>query len=169
MGYGMWEEQVRRACVDTGLIDPAAAPWIAPVVEQGEREGLGYDAIARMVRSTGDQITADKKRTLGLRANAKVGQRYIDALSPRGKERPMDAAFLVVQRAMHQLALGNPSDLFESSVVDEVEISFAEDDRTCGAVKKLDGQKFRKDAVPQLPLPDCDAEYCRCLYLPVIA
>ena len=165
----MWEELVKRACIDTGLINPAAASWIAPYVEQGEREGLGYDTIARNVRSVGDQLTADEKRALGIRANAKACRKYVDALTPLGREKPLDAGFLVVQRAMHQRAVGDPFEIFKPGIVDEVEIMFAADNRTCDAVKKLDGKRYRQGELPRLPLADCDAEYCRCLYFSVVS
>jgi hypothetical protein len=164
----MWEKLVKEACIKTGLIDPAAAVWIAPIVERGEREGLGYQAIARQVRNSGEQLSADEKRALGMRANTKATQKYIGALTPRGREKQYDSAFLVVQRAVHQHALGNPDDLFNDEWIIGVEICAVEDSRTCAAAAKLDGRKFPKGHVPPLPLPECDAEYCRCLYLPVM-
>ena len=44
-------------------------------------------------------------------------------------------------------------------------MSAGNDGRTCKAALELDGKRFRKDEVPELPLPECDAEYCRCLFL----
>jgi hypothetical protein len=164
-----WEKLIAQACVKTALMDPAASSWIAPLVERGESQGLGYDTIARNVRSTGDELSADEKRGLRMRANAKAGRKYVEALTPRGRDRPLDAAFLVVQYAMHQQALGDLSTMFQPGIVDEVEVIFAEDARTCDAVKRLGGKKFRQGEIPRLPLAGCDAEYCRCLYVAIIA
>ncbi len=52
-----------------------------------------------------------------------------------------------------------------SNVVKTIEILFPYDDRTCQAVRKFDGIAIPLDDVPELPLPGCDAEYCRCVYV----
>lgn len=36
--------------------------------------------------------------------------------------------------------------------------------KACGAVRKLDGQRFIGSESPGFPLPDCDAEQCKCRY-----
>lgn len=52
--------------------------------------------------------------------------------------------------------------------VKQVEVVAAEDDRTCEAVWEYDAKYFDIEAVPDLPVPGCDAEYCRCVYAAVI-
>ncbi len=46
----------------------------------------------------------------------------------------------------------------------KIDIIFAEDERTCQAVRAYDGKAFEPDEVPELPVPGCDAEACRCIY-----
>ncbi len=46
----------------------------------------------------------------------------------------------------------------------KIDIIFAEDERTCHTVRAHDGKAFEPDEVPELPVPGCDAETCRCLY-----
>lgn len=155
------------ACRDGGLIKADAAAWILPIVEQGERDGLGYDAIARQIRAHGVPLTHEIKRALGMRANAKLGDAYIAALTTEGKTRIMDAAFLVIQRVMHQTNVENAlEDAREFGGL--LELISPADERTCAAALRLDGHVFAPDKAPELPLPDCDADYCRCLYAAVI-
>ncbi len=46
----------------------------------------------------------------------------------------------------------------------KMDIIFAEDERTCQAVRTYDGKAFEPGEVPELPVPGCDAETCRCIY-----
>ena len=45
------------------------------------------------------------------------------------------------------------------------EIIFSDDDRTCQAVRRLEGKGFLLADVPKLPMPDCDADWCQCQYV----
>ncbi len=45
------------------------------------------------------------------------------------------------------------------------EIIFSDDDRTCQAVRRLEGKVFLLADVPKLPMPDCDADWCQCQYV----
>lgn len=46
----------------------------------------------------------------------------------------------------------------------KIDIIFAKDERTCQAVRAYDGRAIDPDEVPELPVPGCDAETCRCIY-----
>ena len=45
-----------------------------------------------------------------------------------------------------------------------MDIIAADDERTCQAVRAYDGKAFEPDEVPDLPVPGCDADTCRCIY-----
>ena len=49
-----------------------------------------------------------------------------------------------------------------------VEVLAAENDLTCDAVWEYDSKTFDVEKAPDLPVAGCDAEYCRCMYVPVI-
>jgi len=43
-------------------------------------------------------------------------------------------------------------------------VSIALEQNACDAAKSMTGRRFLSDAAPQLPLPDCDALECRCIF-----
>jgi len=43
-------------------------------------------------------------------------------------------------------------------------VSIALEQSACDAAKSMTGRRFLSDAAPQLPLPDCDALECRCIF-----
>jgi hypothetical protein len=45
------------------------------------------------------------------------------------------------------------------------EIVYTNDSRTCEAVKKYKGKYFDSDNDIKLPVPGCDAEKCRCVFV----
>jgi hypothetical protein len=56
---------------------------------------------------------------------------------------------------------------YKKEGIKKVEIICAGDDRDCPAVKKIK-KPFKIDEVPELPLPECTAELCRCCYAPIV-
>lgn len=155
------------ACSATGLVEPDAAKWMsktmAPMLD------TGLEAVARAIRNTGDPLSKEEKKELGLRANVKVGHTYLAALTARGREEAYNAAFLVAQRALHSHSIdGIISDARAASdIIRGLEVVAAHDDRNCSTIKAYDGKVFALDELPILPLPECDAEYCRCIFVAV--
>jgi len=43
-------------------------------------------------------------------------------------------------------------------------VSISLEQSACDAAKSMTGRRFLSDAAPQLPLPDCDALECRCIF-----
>ena len=160
------QSDLEAACRVTGLIDPAAAEWMAPIVQNGERAGLGYDLIAVQVRQFGTPLTAEQKRSIGVRANAKLSVGYLGSLTDKGRAIPLDAAFLVVQRVLHARSCSeNLRQLRRmADSLKGVEILPVEDDQTCAAARRVAEKVFPVSIVPALPLSECNAEYCRCVY-----
>ena len=162
-----WEDDVASAFSRFGFFKDEAISWMVPIIRQ-DGEHVGYDAIARKIRNTGDPVSQVERKALGLRANAKVGVQYLGALTEKGREDPMMAAFLVVQWVIHQRTcrreLHELRSLADSLDV-TVEVLVGNDGRDCAEVRKLKGKEFSLDTVPSLPLPNCDAEFCRCLYI----
>jgi hypothetical protein len=49
--------------------------------------------------------------------------------------------------------------------IKKVKILDAGDERDCPMIKKMEEKSWPIDEVPELPLPGCTAEYCRCEYI----
>lgn len=155
-------DDLAKACSRTGLLSPEAAEWMLPLVKDHLSES--YEVAARAVRHFGDPVDFATKKSLGVRRNAKLGTTYLSALTDAGRKRALDAAFLVVQRAMQDRSLRHQLASLRDvrSGIDGVRILSVEDDQTCAAAKAQEGALYSLDDVPLLPLPQCDADYCRC-------
>jgi hypothetical protein len=133
-----------------------------------------YGSIDRKIRTKGELLSEQEITKLGLRPNSKISRRYYHALSEKGKEDILGAAFLVTQRILHADSLfqqheqirrstSNAEDYYEAEVV----IPNDGDDEghhACNAAMDMQGKRFPFNAVPDLPLPKCDAAHCRCMF-----
>ena len=117
-------------------------------------------------------MTADEKRSAGIRANTKISKEYFATLqNPEIVKtlKPKDILHDVYQQAWHRHARAKElSKLRKDKFVAEVEIMNCGDERDCKASFVVNGKKYPIDSVPELPLKECDAPYCRCMYQPVI-
>ena len=171
------KSEIEKALIDSGLFKANASKWMPEIILSNIDKGSRVIDLA--IRNHGVPLSAEEKRKHRIRGNAKVSKEYLLSLTDEGKKDPIRAAFIVVQRILHKQSLrrmeatiSNVGKLNKqnqkaktSNFEMECEFICARDDRTCKAALALDGKRFAKDEAPDLPLPDCDAEYCRCLFL----
>ncbi len=160
-----WRKEIEEACDATGLIKPDAVTWIAPLIIDGHKRGSDDHAIASKISGWGNALGEDDKAKLGVRADAKLGREYVEALTRKGRKRPLAAAYFVVQRATHAHSQSERlKHLCSDEAIEGVEIIATEGALTCMAAQDMEGQVFEPDKAPHLPLRRCDAESCRCVY-----
>jgi len=158
---------IEKAIIDSGLFKAEASKWISEIIVSNLDKGS--KAIDLAIRTDGELLSLEEKRQHGIRANAKVSKQYLLSLTAEGEKDPIKAAITVVRKILHKRNLQNQKEdiLKKEKLGIEMEYEFicARDDRTCKAALALDGKRFPKDEAPDIPLPECDAEYCRCLFL----
>lgn len=171
--------EIEKALIDSGLFKADVSNWIPEIILSNIDKGSSSKVIDLAIRKHGEPLSTDEKRQHGIRGNAKVSKEYLLSLTDEGEKDPIRAAFIVVQRILHKWSmrrtevtisniekLNKQTQLAKPSYLEmESELCCARDDRTCKAALELDGTRFPMDKTPDLPLPDCDAEYCRCLFL----
>jgi hypothetical protein len=119
-------------------------------------------------------MSGDEILKLGLRANSKVSNKYYHSLSDKGKEDILGSAFLVTQRILHaesifyqheqiSKSVSNAKDLYEAEVMIPND-GDDEGNNACNAALDIQGKRFQFSEVPDLPLPKCDSDYCRCMF-----
>jgi len=154
----------------SGLFKQDSFDWIVKIIS--DNKNSSYGSIDRKIRTSGELMSGEEIENLGLRPNAKISRNYYHSLSDKGKEDIGGAAFLVTQRILHAVSIfdqhekisrsmPNAPDVYEA----EVMLSSDGDDEgsdACSAALDLQGKRFRFNEVPELPLPNCDADYCRC-------
>lgn len=160
-----WRKEIEEACGATGLIKTDAVAWIAPLIIDGHKRGSDDHTIASKISGWGNALCEEDKAKLGVRADAKLGREYVEALTRKGRKRPLAAAYFVVQRATHAHSQSERlKHLRTDEHVDGVEIIATEGALTCLAAQGIEGQVFEPEKAPTLPLRRCDAESCRCVY-----
>ena len=160
-----WRKEIQEACDATGLIKSDAVTWIAPLIIDGHKRGSDDHAIASKISGWGNALCEDDKAKLGVRADAKLGREYVEALTRKGRTRPLAAAYFVVQRATHAHSQSERlKHLCSDEAVEGVEIIATEGALTCLAAQDMEGQVFEPEKAPALPLRRCDAESSRCVY-----
>jgi hypothetical protein len=116
-------------------------------------------------------LTVKEKKALGLNSRMKYSKAFIDYFEPsvlRSIE-PKAALEGMHLDAFHRVSRRNELRRFkELGFVDRVKIVPCEDERDCGAIKQFK-KIWRIEEVPELPLPGCDAPYCRCMYEPIVS
>ena len=161
----------RQLIEQSGLFKQDSFDWILEIILNNR--DASYGSIDRKIRTSGELLSGEEVERLGLRANSKVSRKYYHSLSDHGKEDILGAAFLVTQRILHaerifyqheqiRKSVSNAQDVYEAEVV----LSNDGDDEgsdACTAALSLQGKRFRFNEVPELPLPNCDADYCRCM------
>ncbi len=145
-------ECVAWAVERTGVVDPSAGAWIAPIIEGNWNQG--GDEIARRVRG---KFTG-------------TGEMWQAAMTVEGKRLgDVKAAELLVNNALTQwyrlrdetraarYAISNPHFVAQFSAI--------KDRGTCRGAKDIDGKFFALNRRPTLPLDGCDKGHCRCMWV----
>jgi hypothetical protein len=126
-------------------------------------------AIAKAITS-GKTLELEEKKRLSVNGRKKYGQDYIATLTPRGLDHNASTEFFL--NSYHQAA-GIITRQYEiarlrRAGINRIRLSPCHDARDCQAISKYSSKIFNIDEVPALPLPECNAAYCRCWIIPVL-
>ena len=137
--------------------------WIAPYIELADIfDGRkSADEVARMIRFEGTPLPTHLKKTCGYRANFRIGERFFNILSEAGKANPVYASEHIVNWSMN-----DKFNQVQRKVIEHrkrpARFSAIDDGDTCDHGVRLHGQIFEHSDLPDLPLPGCNADRCRC-------
>lgn len=164
----------RDAAAYTGLFVTPVPDWLVDAVQPliGSNQPLSKELTA--IQNSGEPLSADEKKALGIPARAKIGQRYVECLSDAGRAQPFSALGIAAMTAhLNKGRADNLQATFIDTGLDpsgaQLSIVAAQDDRTCEAAKRIDGKRYPLSEAPALPLKECDSitacnSHCRCLY-----
>ncbi len=115
-------------------------------------------------------VTLEEKKKYGIKTRQKINKRFFDLLSEKGKHQDYILKDLRNMFYSSKHFIFNKYEIIEckSLGIREVKISCCNDDRNCPYIEKYRNKKYPIDEAPELPLPECTADFCRCMYLPVI-
>ena len=77
----------------------------------------------------------------------------------------LSIAWLVIRMRREKTPVNShEAKIWEQEKVAYHAVSITLEQSACDAAKSMTGRRFLSDAAPQLPLPDCDALECRCIF-----
>lgn len=145
----------------SGYFKPDCIPAIAKKIR--EKTDIGYRYYNPFDKK--DCLTLQEKKDLGLNTREKYSRELINALTEKGlaTENPNDLFQNIWQANFHKISRNYKLQELKDLGVQYVKIRTCEDERDCKAIK-LCKKRWPIDEVPELPLPKCNAPYCRCDY-----
>lgn len=156
------------ACGWRGMLREEWADWFASHVRAGERAGLGIDQIARNIRQDGGVMPLEEKRALGIHGQLKIGRLCFDRLTELGQRDPNKAVAITVHAALFRVSRANQlARMHNNPRAKSVRVVTVGDDGDCEASRRCKNKTYPLGQVPEFPLPECDAEICRCGYISV--
>jgi hypothetical protein len=162
-------ELLEASVVASGLFRADKIPELIAILKGAS---FPFARVNTRVAFGGDTLlTVKEKKALGLNSRMKYSKKFIDYFEPsvlRSIE-PKAALEAMHLDAFHRVSRKNELRRFkELGFVEKVKIVPCGDERDCGQIKRFK-KIWRIEEVPELPLPGCDAPYCRCMYEPIIS
>lgn len=116
-------------------------------------------------------LELEEKKKYKINTRQKVNKVFFNLLTEKGKHQEYILLELENIILSSEFKINNIYELRECKElgIKYVKIEGCNDDRDCPVVKKYCNKKFELSQVPELPLPECTADLCRCMYLPVIS
>jgi hypothetical protein len=117
--------------------------------------------------SYNDCLSDEEKKALNIDTEYKVSREMVDCMSEKGLAQKEPRNIIPVIYYMNYFAVSRKYKLLELKArgVKKVKIEQVGDNLDCKAIESFE-RIFPIDQAPALPLPRCDAPYCRCEYGP---
>ncbi len=118
----------------------------------------------RSVKCYGGELSPEERKLLGLKNNSIIGKSLANGFS---KLIHIDDILMYICRYVSGFRAKEKilNEVNQFPFLLKVKISGVDDDRTCVAYHKIKKISFLPQECPVLPLKNCDALYCRCVYL----
>jgi hypothetical protein len=137
-------------------------PEMFPVIEKVISKVGGYN---NDPFSYSDCLSDEEKEALHIDTGYKISRQMAECMSEKGLSQKDPRNIIPVIYYMNYFAVSRKYNIFELKArgIKKVKIVSMKGELDCKAVETYE-QVFPIDSVPLLPLPQCDAPYCRCEY-----
>lgn len=157
-------ELVKQKCTESGWFTQNGITAIYRNLKEAYRRGGRFSFNALFPPS--NLLSLEEKRHYGINTRIKIPRLYFECLSNSGihQENPKE----LLENIFHQASgiISRQESLNETRKlgIKFVKILPAGDERDCMAIKKWSG-RIPIDEAPELPLPECNSSYCRCVFV----
>lgn len=116
-------------------------------------------------------LELEEKKKYKINTRQKINKDFFYLLTEKGKHQEYILLELENIILSSEFKINNSYELreYKKLGIKYVKIEYCNDDRDCPAVKRYCNKKFELRQVPSLPLPECTADLCRCIYSPIIS
>ena len=161
--YDEISEQTVVEARKSGYFKNDFLPYFSEKIRSVSKVGFSY----RDPFDKTDCLTLEEKKRFNLNTRAKYSRELINGLTEKGLEAAKDQHFIenMFYRNFHRVSRKYELEHLKEMGLKYVVISNSNDVRDCEAIKNLK-KRWLIEEVPELPLPQCNSEYCRCMYLP---
>lgn len=162
------EKQKSKEIADSFMAEAEKSGWFKqaflPILS--ERMQIVSQVGISHLFNTEDSLTLEEKKGLHLNTRAKYSRELIDGLTAKGLVAAQNNDFIknMYLRNMHKVARKYQLIELKEAGLQYAKIESCGDERDCKTVKYIK-KRWLIDEVPELPLPQCKAEYCRCMYI----
>ncbi len=155
-------EKIIIEATESGFFKKDFLPYFSEKIRSITQVGFSY----RDPFNKNDCLTLEEKKNLNLNTRAKYSRELIDGLTEKGITAAKNQNFIedMFLRNFHNVSRKCELEQLKETGLKYVIISNCNDERDCKAVGLLK-KRWLIDEVPELPLPECNAEYCRCIYM----
>jgi hypothetical protein len=152
-------ECVMKDIESSGFFKPEKLPLLEKIIPK--IGGYNNDPF-----SYADCLSDEEKTALHLNAEQKVSREMVECMTEKGLAQRDPRNIIPVIYYMNYFSVSRKYKLLELKArgVKKVKIEDVGGDLDCKAIKMYE-RIFSIDQAPQLPLPQCDAPYCRCEYV----
>lgn len=146
-----------------GLLQASAVNTIAEMIDFSSTEHPR--AITTRYRKSGEQISPELKRSLGVRSNGFMSHTAYSELTDRGRERAIEAHEVTLLRAVFHKTKINT--LSQCAQVGFLEVRFSPSHLSeCGFCQKNEDCIMAISDLKELPFRECSREACSALLMP---
>jgi hypothetical protein len=160
-------KEVTNCVTETAAFRPEAIGWIAPKVHEQIRSGANWRSIADTIARQGRVLTGDEAKQAGLHPRTKIGERFVQAVAANSVRDAKQALFIAIQKAASTANRRYHLQKHREAGVTKVKFMSCHDERDCAAAREIDGSELLIEKAV-LPLPGCEAPYCRCMFQAVV-
>jgi hypothetical protein len=114
--------------------------------------------------SYGDCLSDEEKAALHIKAELKISREMADCMTEKGLSEEDPRQIVPIVYYMNLFSVSRRYKLMELRTrgITKIKVVSMGGDLDCGEIQNHNGKIFPIDSIPALPLPGCNAPYCRC-------
>ncbi len=160
---------LKMRMIDSGFFSEDGVVWVLKKIKKFDFFVMHPRSIRKILLYE-PFVPSELLKVNNIDLRLKIGTDFFQCLSEEGKKQrnPYDSFNNILISVSGHVQRKYTLKRYKEAGVPNVKISCANDQRDCQNVKKIKNNIWDINNAPELPLDGCTAEYCRCVYIPVL-